>query len=190
MTISVADLPRYNELMYPVLRSLHDLGGSAQIAELRRRVTDDMRFDDEAVALTYPDNPKSVLVDRIDWARSYLKMSDMLDSPKRGLVLITAKGRDVIGLPESEARAALAEADRAVRAESTLRSRQRAKTRINDDDVPPAEPVVDELGQAQSEWTTRKTSAGRLHCSEDCIAFLRPVSRSSACTSSGRTEWN
>jgi hypothetical protein len=38
---------------------------------------------DEAVELEYPGRPKSVLVDRIHWARSYGKLSGALDSPER-----------------------------------------------------------------------------------------------------------
>lgn len=38
----------------------------------------------------------NVLIDRILWGKSYLKMAKFASYPKRGMVLITAKGRDVL----------------------------------------------------------------------------------------------
>ena len=73
-------------------------------------------FADIDVAKTYPNRPKSVLIDRIEWARSYCKLGGALESPQRSLYLITSLGREITALSDKEASARLAEIDRQVRA--------------------------------------------------------------------------
>jgi hypothetical protein len=64
------DLPNYRELMLPVLRAVDRLGGSATNREVVEDVLDHLGFPEEAVAIQYPTRAKSILVDRVDWARS------------------------------------------------------------------------------------------------------------------------
>lgn len=110
-------VPTYSELMLPVLRAVQQLGGSASNREINMTVIEQEGFSDEQLQITYPDRTDgpSVIWDRIDWARSYCKLSGMLDSPRRGLFLLTGAGRDVLALDEPAARARLAELDRWVR---------------------------------------------------------------------------
>ena len=80
--------PTYSELMYPVLRAVDALGGSAKSAEINEWVVEDLGFTDEDVAATYPNNSKSIILDRIAWARSYNKLGGALESPKRSVFLL------------------------------------------------------------------------------------------------------
>jgi Mrr N-terminal domain len=79
------DLPTYRELIYPTLRAVASLGGSAQGAEITDALTELLEVTPEQLAVTYDGRPKSVLIDRMDWARSYAKLAGALDSPRRGL---------------------------------------------------------------------------------------------------------
>ena len=75
------DLPTYRELIYPTLRAVASLGGSAQGAEITDALTELLEVTPEQLAVTYDGRPKSVLIDRMDWARSYAKLGGALDSP-------------------------------------------------------------------------------------------------------------
>ena len=47
--------------------------------------------------MTLPSGGMGVFVNRIGWARTYLKKAGLVDSPKRGYVQITEEGRRVLG---------------------------------------------------------------------------------------------
>jgi restriction endonuclease Mrr len=104
------------DLIYPTLRAVATLGGSAQGKEITAQVLDDLDASEEQLAVTYENRPKSVLVDRLEWARSYAKLGGALDSPQRGLYVLTAHGKEILGLPENDARKKVTELDRAVKA--------------------------------------------------------------------------
>lgn len=162
---SVDDIPKYHELMLPVLQSVARLGGSASTREIRQTVVELVGADEHLVAITYENRDQSVFVDRVDWARSYCKMGGLLDSPKRSLFLLTEEGRAILRLPDEEARSKAYEVNRRVVAESAERSRNKQDKSAAA--VPPDSGTVDaednerveEDGETQ--WTTDLIS--RLH---------------------------
>ena len=48
-----SDVPPYQDLIYPTLKALAALGGSAQGLEITARVIEDIGATDEQVAITY-----------------------------------------------------------------------------------------------------------------------------------------
>lgn len=108
-------LPSYGELMLPVVRAVLELGGSGTSREISESVIETERYSEDLLAVTYDGREKSILLDRLDWARSYCKLGGVLESPKRGLFLITDLGREVATLPDLEANERLKEVDHAVR---------------------------------------------------------------------------
>jgi hypothetical protein len=59
------DIPPFQDLIYPVLKAVDKLGGSAQGREIIPVVIDEIGASDDLVAITYHNRPKSVLVERI-----------------------------------------------------------------------------------------------------------------------------
>jgi restriction system protein len=110
------DLPTYRDLIYPTLRAVASLGGSAQGAEITDALTELLEATPEQLAVTYDGRPKSVLINRMEWARSYGKLTGALDSPRRGLFVLSNLGKQILSLPEEEGRAQVAQLDRDVRA--------------------------------------------------------------------------
>jgi restriction system protein len=128
------DLPNYLDLIYPTLRAVTALGGSAQGREITDRVLEDLGATDEQIAITYDNRPKSVLIDRLEWARSYAKLGGALDSPRRGLFVLSTFGKEILAAPEAEGRETVRQMDRRVRADR-VRARTESEARPSDDEV-------------------------------------------------------
>jgi alkyl hydroperoxide reductase subunit AhpF len=58
------DVPTYLDLIYPTVKAVAALGGSAQGREVTARVIEAIGAPDEQVAITYKNRSKSVLIDR------------------------------------------------------------------------------------------------------------------------------
>jgi restriction system protein len=115
-TFDRGKLPSYRDLILPTLEAVASLGGSAQAAEITDALVDRLSISPEQLAVTYDSRPKSVIVDRIEWARYYARLGGGLDSPRRGLFVLSSLGKQILALPEGEAQARVAQLDREVRA--------------------------------------------------------------------------
>lgn len=135
------DLPAYSDLILPTVRAVTTLGGSATAREITSQVVADLAPTEEMLAVAHPHRPDdSVLLERVQWARSYAKLIGALESPKRGVFLVTPLGKELIGLPPEEGQRRTLELDREYR-----RNRPRqAKARR-------AEPVPADPEQAEAE---------------------------------------
>lgn len=162
-TVARSDLPSYRDLIYPMLRIVASLGGSAQGSEIVEALIASLEVTPEQLAVTYPGRPKSVLIDRMDWARSYAKLGGALDSPQRGLFVLSNLGKHILSLPEKEGRAQVEKLDRTVRAER----RRRAAAAGQEGPVRPGEEkdiearVVDSDAESDDSW--RESLLARLH---------------------------
>ena len=157
MAIASTNLPTYGELMLPVLRAIRDLGGSGSSREIVDRMVELEGFSEQLIGRQYPNQQKSMLLDRADWARSYCKLAGVLESPRRGLFLLTPLANEILALPEADARQRLAELDRAVRS-----ARPRTK-RV--DPTPATEIEAEEPPglDAEDDTNWKEQLLGRLH---------------------------
>ncbi len=92
-----SQMPKYHELMNPLLKALHELGGSGSIEEIAQKVSELSGLPEEI--LNIPHNPEkssqTEIEYRLAWARSYLKKYGLLDNSDRGVWLIVPEKRDV-----------------------------------------------------------------------------------------------
>jgi restriction system protein len=90
------ELPKYHETFFPILETLNSAG------ELKSRelavVVRDKYYSHlpEELLKQKTSSGTIVLLDRILWGKSYLKMAKYVSYPKRGLVQITEKGKVVL----------------------------------------------------------------------------------------------
>jgi restriction system protein len=116
------EIPKYRDLMYPTLVAIENLGGSAAIAELEEEVPRVAGVTDEQLAVEFPPGSNgeglSKVIDRLHWARSYLKKIGALSNSQRGVWAITPSGQEFLAMNPTDAHAALKQADSAVRAEA------------------------------------------------------------------------
>jgi restriction system protein len=89
-------IPRYNELLWPTLCAVRDLGNSARLDEIDERVIERENFSEEQLAVLHNDGPRSELEYRLAWARTYLKGMGALASASRGVWETTSLGRELV----------------------------------------------------------------------------------------------
>jgi restriction system protein len=91
------DIPKYPDLMNPLLQALRDLGGSGSISETHDSVVDILNLSDGI--LYVPHNPdktnRSELEYQLGWTRTYLKKYGLLENSSRGVWIISPNARDV-----------------------------------------------------------------------------------------------
>lgn len=87
------ELPKYHETFIPILEVLNTVD-SLKSRELASKVRDVYYSDlPEELLNQKTSTGANVLLDRIQWGKSYLKMAKFVSYPKRGLVQITEKGK-------------------------------------------------------------------------------------------------
>jgi restriction system protein len=92
-------IPPYNELLWPTLRALSVLGGSASINEIAETVMKDEAFTEEQQAVLHNDGPDTELRYRLAWARSYLKGMRLATNSARGVWTLTDEGTAIMTDP-------------------------------------------------------------------------------------------
>ena len=123
-------IPRTPELLLPMLRAAHDLGGSATRAELLDHVRGVAELTDEQIAVVYAGaSGKSKVLHRAEWAIYWLNRIGALESSQWGVWAITSLGTAFLQMEEAEAGTALAARRTTTPASSWQRRRIRQKRR-------------------------------------------------------------
>ncbi len=91
-----ADVPRFEDLLWPTLEALKTLGGSARIDEIVEAVIEREHFTEEQQTVRRrPGHSMSLLEYRLAWARNYLKNIGAIENSARGVWAITDAGRNM-----------------------------------------------------------------------------------------------
>jgi len=88
-------IPDYQSIMLPLLKSLSD-GGQYVFKDIVDLLSKDFKLSDEELNELLPSGQSFLFPNRVGWARTYLKKAGLIESPKRGVVVITNRGRDVL----------------------------------------------------------------------------------------------
>lgn len=96
MTENIRDsVPKYRDLINPILAALHVLGGSATNREIVNQVIEDMGLSSAIIQVPYSGKAnRTALEDELGWARTYLRNYGLIDSSERGVWSLTAKGHE------------------------------------------------------------------------------------------------
>lgn len=88
-------IPKYYEIHKPFLEHLKD-GKEHTLKELKIYVAKVFLLTDVELAEMLPSARQTIFVNRIGWARTYLKKAGLIDSPARGTFIITSQGLSVL----------------------------------------------------------------------------------------------
>ena len=124
-------IPKYHELMNPLLKALHDLGGSGSIEEISTQVSENLDLPNNILSIPHdPERSSQTEVEyRLAWARTYLKKYGILDNSERGVWVIVSEKRDV---KEVDASAVV----QTVREITKLEREKRLSIIEDDEDIP------------------------------------------------------
>ena len=89
------DIPKRVDLMWPILRALQGLGGSASIHELDDRVSTDLGLPDAMLEVVHGSGPQTEIAYRCAWARTLLRQRGAVDNSGYGIWSLTETGRRV-----------------------------------------------------------------------------------------------
>ena len=101
--VSADDVPKYPDLINPTLAALHELGGSASIREIVNQVIEDMGLSAAIIQVPHGQTSMTELGYQLAWARTYLKNYGLIESSKRSVWSLTAKGRETQRIDPKEA---------------------------------------------------------------------------------------
>ncbi|MBV9749394.1 MAG: winged helix-turn-helix domain-containing protein, partial [Acetobacteraceae bacterium] len=87
-------LPGLEDLLLPILRVCAT--GKQSIRDIIKQVIADVGISAEEAAIMVPSGHVTAITVRIHWAKSYLKHAELVTQPRRGIVVITERGRDLL----------------------------------------------------------------------------------------------
>jgi restriction system protein len=93
-------IPDFQTLMLPLLRLAGD-GSDHKFREAVEALAHQYQLTQEELAELLPSGTAPLFDNRVGWARTYLKQAGLLESPKRGLLRITERGKAVLSKPPS-----------------------------------------------------------------------------------------
>ena len=88
-------LPKYFEMHKPFLEYLGD-GKEHKLKELKVYVSQQFGLTEEELAELLPSGRQTVFINRLGWARTYLKKAGLIASPARATFVITEEGKKVL----------------------------------------------------------------------------------------------
>ena len=88
-------IPDFQSVMRPVLATVQD-GVPLRLNELRERIAEVFQLTEEERKERLPSGHQTVINNRVGWARTYLNKAGLLTIPSKGMVQITARGREAL----------------------------------------------------------------------------------------------
>ena len=88
-------VPDFQTLMLPVLKQFAG-GTERRSSDIRDPLAAEFKLTAEEIAQRFAKGLQTVFGNRIAWAIVYLRRAMILESPRRGLYVITQRGRDVL----------------------------------------------------------------------------------------------
>jgi restriction system protein len=100
----IATVPKFQELMNPLLKALRSLGGSGSINEIYDKVVELERLPEKVLAIPHdPERSTRTEIEyRLAWARTWLKKYGLVENSSRGVWAPTAKAKEAEGVDPKE----------------------------------------------------------------------------------------
>ncbi|MCG8569991.1 MAG: restriction endonuclease, partial [Spirochaetes bacterium] len=89
-------IPNYQLIMKPLLEYLAKNPNEHRMQDILVVISDHFNLTEEEKNELLPSGQQTVIVNRLGWARTYLKKAGLLEDPKKGYVKINQKGLEVI----------------------------------------------------------------------------------------------
>ena len=87
-------IPTYDALMLPVLR--HSAEKAWLMRDLIVQIADDLGLSQDEREQEVPSGGTPIIASRVHWAKTFLKQAGLVEQPKRAMVQITPRGRELL----------------------------------------------------------------------------------------------
>ncbi|GAB6010388.1 restriction endonuclease [Dysgonomonas reticulitermitis] len=84
-------IPSYQAIMLPLLKAVQDKK-EYRLNDIIEQLADEFKLTEDDRKELLPSGQTFLFGNRVGWARTYLKKSGLIDSPKRGFICITKRG--------------------------------------------------------------------------------------------------
>lgn len=88
-------IPKFDELMLPLLQFLHD-GKECAFRDATENLSNHFKLTAVERGKFLPSGNQQVIVNRVGWARAFLKKAEMIESPRRGFMRISDRGMEFL----------------------------------------------------------------------------------------------
>ncbi len=88
-------IPKYHEMYEPFLNCLKD-GFTHNIKEVKQFVANTMKISLDDRKILLPSGKQVMFDNRVGWTRTYLKKAGLIESPSRGVFIITSEGKNLL----------------------------------------------------------------------------------------------
>ncbi|WP_346316865.1 restriction endonuclease [Chitinophaga sp. YIM B06452] len=88
-------IPDYQTIMLPLLKLLAD-GKEYVFKNVIQKLSIQFELTEDDLNQLLPSGQSFIFDNRVGWARTYLKKAGLLASPKRGMIVITPRGIDIL----------------------------------------------------------------------------------------------
>ena len=140
------DIPTPDKLMWPTLKAIRELGGSARNSEIEFKVIEIEKYSDEVIASMHNERQSRIQY-RLAWARTQLKTIGALESREATVWVLTDIGQNISELEMYEALKKLRKRDSDIKsqAKADLVVGEEGVGLSNNDVVAVGEPWIDEM---------------------------------------------
>lgn len=91
-------IPDFQSCMLPFLRFLKD-GQERQLKEAVKVLSAEFKLTSDELSELLPSGSQPVFINRVGWAKSYLKKAGLIEYPRRSFCRITPRGKEVLASP-------------------------------------------------------------------------------------------
>jgi restriction system protein len=88
-------IPTYEAIMLPLL-TLLDSANELSLRETIEKLSSHFELNDSEKQQLLPSGQQTIFSNRVGWARTYMKKAALVETPKRGQIKITKRGKEVI----------------------------------------------------------------------------------------------
>jgi restriction system protein len=88
-------IPDYQTVMLPLLK-IAEAKSPISVKAAIDLISEEFRLTPEERATLLPSGKQEIIVNRVGWARTYMKKAGLLSSPQRGVMAITDRGKQVL----------------------------------------------------------------------------------------------
>jgi restriction system protein len=88
-------IPDYQTVMLPLLKLVAKYD-QIKMSGVTQLIADEFRLTEDERRELLPSGKQPIIQNRVAWARTYLKKAGLLDSPQRGVIEISDRGKKVL----------------------------------------------------------------------------------------------